>query len=240
MNRICRTAFAAATLIAAATSSGAVNYSSQARSVVAERSFGGNVFSQTFSAPDFFAFNQTAIENDFPNLNTGNATATQNSGLGQTEIRNVTSVAANDGNQGSFGRAKSFFTTTFTVDVPTPWELSGSWVFSSNNLPTGPAHGTLVASLVEQGGGTLYSLNYDSWTGPIDPAAISGVFNGAGTLVPGQNYIFTLNITEEMNGLPGNFLGTGSFDATLSFVPAPSAAALLGLGGLIAGRRRRG
>lgn len=235
MRRICHTAFVAVTLIAAATSSGAVNYSSQARSVYAEAGFGSGP-TQMFSAMNFDNFHQSAIVNDAPNMG-GAASALQNSWLWPTQITNVSTLSASDGNQSSRGTARSLFTATFSVDAPTPWSFSGSWLFGSSNAPTGAARGTLLATLEVQGGGTLYSLNYDSWL--ANPSVLSGVFSGSGTLQPGNNYIFTLNMTETVQVISGTGGGNGNLNATLSFVPAPSAAALLGLGGLIAGRRRR-
>lgn len=238
MHPNCCTVFIATTLITATMSSGAVSYLTQDRSVVAVAGFGSGP-SQTLTAPDFQTFNQTATISDPVNMG-GGATATQSSSLEQSHISNGTELSAFDGRQSSRGTARSLFATTFTVDVPTPWSISGSWMFSLFNAPTAAtARGTLIVSLEQQGGEALYALNYDSWQMPMNPPILNGVFAGSGMLQPGQTYAFTLNMTETVQIISATSSGTGSFSATLSFVPAPSAAALLGLGGLIAGRRRR-
>lgn len=222
-------------MVAAGAAQGAVNYSSQARSVYAEAGFGGGVV-ESFSASDFATFNQTATAGSPPLMN-GGATTSQNSSLGQSAISNVSSVQAFDSTQNSLGRSRSLFTTSFSVDAPTPWQLSGSWMFSSQNVPTSGVTGTLLVRLEQQGGGFLYNLDHNSQLS--NPVVTSGVLAGAGLLQPGQTYILTMNMTEFSQVIAGTTGGNGSLDATLSFVPAPSAAALLGLGGLVAGRRRR-
>lgn len=66
--------------------------------------------------------------------------------------------------------------------------------------------------------------------------------DGAGTLVLDMTAgtPFSLEAVDENTGLTMADAGTASLgSATINVVPAPSAMALLGLGGLVAGRRRR-
>lgn len=86
-----------------------------------------------------------------------------------------------------------------------------------------------------------------TWNGPDLPAY--GLFHGQSS-VGIDDATFTLTNLQTVGGGPGVALGSGglpgdqwvaegSYSGTARFVPAPGALALMGVGGLLVGRRRR-
>ena len=113
---------------------------------------------------------------------------------------------------------------------------------------------------------TIYSGNFFGASAarvyPFTAGSGRGLFDGANTLIGGSDsaqsfaaLLANLPATTFITGISlgvgssvGTFIGysdhvdfavTGGIDTTMNFVPTPSAAALLGLGGLMAARRRR-
>lgn len=103
--------------------------------------------------------------------------------------------------------------------------------------------GNLIATDDDGNTGLLSQLSF----GALDPNANGGtdevVAGFHGLSLPAGSYTI---VTGGFNTLFGNTIGSitpgtasGSYQLSVSYVPAPSALGLLGLGGLVAGRRRR-
>jgi hypothetical protein len=101
--------------------------------------------------------------------------------------------------------------------------------------------GNLVATNDDIGSGPFYSqLTF----GAADPVAAPGTpgFDGA-TLAAGSYTLVTGGyntvFAPTLSGAHVAGTNAGNYSLSLQYVPAPSAMALLGLGGLVATRRRR-
>jgi len=127
----------------------------------------------------------------------------------------------------------------------------------------------LADQVFVNGAGTLNTVYSGDFFGasaarvyPFTAGSGRGLFDGANTLIGGSDSAqsfaallanlpadtFITGISLGVGSSVGTFIGysdhvdfavTGGIDTTMNFVPTPSAAALLGLGGLMAARRRR-
>ena len=115
----------------------------------------------------------------------------------------------------------------FTVDTPTPFLLS---IEVTGNLEELFAQGMPVgAALLGSDESLVADVLPLSWGGPL---------NASGTLAPGTYravYGFEAFAGGD-TGTGGRFAGNVHFNIT---IPTPGAAVMLGLGGLLAARRRR-
>ncbi len=118
--------------------------------------------------------------------------------------------------------AAASFSVTFSVSVATPFTLSGVAGF---NLQDALSNLRLVGPF-----GTYAAVS----------AAGNGAFSFSGVLDPGD-YTFDAfaGVGETTGGSAVSFGETGGVSATLTIVPTPGAATLLGLGALGLARRRR-
>ncbi len=74
---------------------------------------------------------------------------------------------------------------------------------------------------------------------PNNYSTRSGDFVGSPFGSAGDNQLWFRSGTSNANGVPVPVTATGTSTITVNIVPAPASLALLGLGGLVAGRRRR-
>lgn len=167
--------------------------------------------------------------------------------IGIAELRNSYSpFHSTDPHQRHYGQVE------FTAPSVVPYTISGSvtLVMTGSNASSSSAVGQAMLEVV--GGPTLAtyggSMNRSSSVSVINSvfdasAPLSG--SSSGLLWPGFTYRFRWDylVTSQVNGdttLNTDIYGLlGPSYMQISFVPAPGAAALLGLGGLLATRRRR-
>jgi len=104
------------------------------------------------------------------------------------------------------------------------------------------AGGNLISTDDDGSGTTLFSMMSFGTADPLatgsdDLPGSDGVFLAAGTytLVTGG---YNTNFTPLMSNIVAG-TNTGTYDLSINYVPTPGALALLGMGGLIANRRRR-
>lgn len=154
----------------------------------------------------------------------GSSHAEQTSDLGVTGA--TFDLSAGGSGSGSGGQTNLSF--TFEVFTAVQFTLSGSIQFNQ-----GPEAGT--------GGGTVRLLGPGTdLQGPAFGMFQTIPYNFSGTLNPG---IYTLTASAYGQGINGHNGsprgGGGDTIGTLTLTPTPGAAAVLGLGGLVAARRRR-
>jgi len=118
----------------------------------------------------------------------------------------------------------------FTFDEAGVVEFSGSAgpfqsLESGDGFPILSASGSLF--ILDDEGETEFALQFD------DPDGLT--FDGSAALGPGS---FVLEVRTTVGAIDG-FADSNFFDVDIALVPAPAAAALLGLGGLAMTRRRR-
>jgi len=136
------------------------------------------------------------------------------------------------------------FGSSNTAPTVTPQNISG---VVTNGSPAPDLNGALIGQITDAEGITAAQCSAAVMgASPFNAPSFSFVQVNANTV----NVLITWEMAnQDLVGGPGSFMVklTGNDGiapavqdtATVSFVPAPGAAALLGLGGLIAGRRRR-
>lgn len=164
--------------------------------------------SQSFTAPDFLPFSATA------QVTTGNgsASATQNSSL-NTDGFTLSASCTGSGQNAYTVYGTSLFDVTFSLDVPTPYSLTGT--LGANG---GPGNVTL-----SQNATTMY----ESFGGSIESTGLlqAGTYRLQGQITASNR--------------PG-FDPPSGMNMTFSIVPAPGTIGAIGLAGvLLTGRRRR-
>lgn len=157
----------------------------------------------------------------------------QNTTIGFDGLFGTLESIAWDGNQGYGGVAEATLSAVITVDEATPFELSGSWHADSRfSVPSGREVAYTRLTFSGPGIAAVQAGTFG------DTPVYSGNYDFSGLLSPGQ---YTLTITTWAyvveTGLNVNSR-SGSMEFSLS-LPAPGAAALLGVGGLFAARRHR-
>lgn len=126
----------------------------------------------------------------------------------------------NDGAANTTVGAFQAYQLAFSIDVPTAMYLRAT-ILSSNAITTGSI-------------GLLSNPNSIGWgAGP-------GTYEFNDVLAPGS-YTFNMNLNMfySTGGTTASYYSDGNFRFELGTVPTPGAAALLGLGGIAALRRRR-
>lgn len=118
----------------------------------------------------------------------------------------------------------AFVTVTFQNAVFSSWSDSVDLWGSSATIQSNAFADTLVASGPNSAGAIVQDFAYTL----TNLRALPGTGSPNGRVAVGQGGVTRYDWASE-----------GSFSATVTVVPAPSAVALLGLGGLVAGRRRR-
>lgn len=145
------------------------------------------------------------------NLDLSDSGFSVSSSITQDGLNLSAAVSAFDGDASAYGNF--FFTVDEQVDVLFEWDLDSNFEFFSSFAPVDNV------GFVDEGaqfGNLSASGTTGSQTITLDP----GFYQLRGTVLADTG-------------------GTGSGSLTATFVPAPGAAALLGLGGLAAMRRRR-
>lgn len=222
-SRLCVVGLAVA-CAAAASAYGQVTYVARNSTVTASSSNGPT---STQSTVNFDPFNQSVSSNGFR----GNAAASQQSSLTGSAVTWSTSASAisvfgspMSGGSGS-GNAVNTFNVTFNVAAPVGFELSGNQPFWPGFVGSTFVHLDRLSGV--DGAGSIYSRAYP------DP---DGAYFTSGTLTPGQ---YSLSIDFSLFAGAGAVWGTWTGTGQLVFVPAPGAAAVMGLAGVFAARRRR-
>jgi hypothetical protein len=184
-----------------------------------------------------------------------NSTATQTSTLSALSMTGSGSVTAgasipflNFAGSNAEGIGDSTYNVDFSVDIPTPFtitgEITGTDIWHPGPLETGAAHVTFTSSTQ----GTLYSVSDSLKVTQIDfVAPFDDLVSFQTTLQPGQTY--TLNVQAHVDALRAGGVGVFEYTpatATFSFatsVPEPAtaaaaAAALIALPLLLLRRKR--
>lgn len=172
------------------------------------------------------------------------ATSSQTSEFTPTLIHGVLASASvvATGTTNISGHSIASGATIFTFDLLGPERVrflsSGGLSFvGSNGVPT-DLYGFASVWLMDSTGATLASIDLSLFASGTDTDSYRG------TLPAGQYSIFAVTKTHAIShNLIGPPPGSGTAHADISFslaiVPAPGAAALLGLGTLVLSRRRR-
>jgi hypothetical protein len=143
-----------------------------------------------------------------------NWTTTLNGGDGSVTNKTATTATVN-GTDGTGANVN----TDYTIVVPAgSWQVSFAWKYSSVDSGTYDSGGYLV-----NGNYTVLAFNNTQGSGSTGPLVLNG----------GDTFGFRVFSADSA-------FGRGILDITkFEAIPAPGALALLGLGGLVAGRRRR-
>lgn len=209
----------------AAGAHGSIIYLSQSRRVEVEAFT--NVDLRT--AFDFGTFNEACtVRYDDGFL--GPCTASQRSDLLPDRIVAVGSISADDGNQGFAGFARSVLDVTFRVDTPMSFNLTGMWTTSYRGLSEPEAAHIRFENILDS-----------SFRAAALPPVYADTFGVMGTLDPGV-YRLEVDFAWRNAWFMGNaFSEDASYQVllTVSQLPTPGAAGLLGLGMLAGSRRRR-
>lgn len=185
---------------------------------------------QTHSAPDFGPYTHSLSADDAPDFD-ANTTALQSSTLTQSAVQVNSTVHTESFTVAHTSSALSSLQTTFTVDAPTPWNISGDWsvpAFNGNRLTA------LFRVSLLQNAATLYDVDYFAAVAP----ATGTLPSTGGILQPGFTYTFTAVLQQSSQQTTP--FHDGRLTAALSVIPAaPTSLALLACTGTVALRRRR-
>jgi hypothetical protein len=116
----------------------------------------------------------------------------------------------------------------FTLETPAYFRITDAFIVGDQYIATDPTHGLIgITSFAGPRPPTTFGM--DSFA---EPAWESGNYQTLETILAPGNYAISIT-GDGAGGLPAGLY------VQLEKVPAPGAVALLGLGGLVAGRRRR-
>lgn len=210
----------------------------------------GNFVQQTWNTGPLFNFGMGSNANGV----SGRVTHTYQSGLLTNitlflnELRNSNDQFVTINNPW----ARSWGVIQFTPAVNTPYQLGGvvDMVMTGNASSVSTAVGSL--SLAQVGGPTLASYGASAIRN-TNSSQIDAIYDSAtplsgsstGLLLAGMTYRLNwdFRVDSTINGDPSLSANVTSFrepaNFSITFLPTPGAAALLGLGGVIATRRRR-
>lgn len=181
------------------------------------------------AAPSFAVFNKglTDFGTD-SNGAGGKGDANQNSSLG-TKITATGAVSGIGGGPlgTGFGSGESYFKTTFTVDSDTDF----SFVFSASSFDNSVVQFYSFSLL---GDGVSFASNPDQYR------LLFGQnfdLSGSGTLKAGKEYELIIDLYAMGDG--SGATGDGTFDFTMTMIPAPGGSAVACVIGVFASRRRR-
>ncbi|MBY0313114.1 MAG: hypothetical protein K2W85_13670 [Phycisphaerales bacterium] len=217
--------------LTAGSASAAVTYVSADRTVTATSA--GTP--QTFNSAALGEYNRTAsvTRNDPnpPGTQTASASASITSNLLPDRITYALSASASDGVSASSGfgagSASTSMSVRFSIDVPTPFALVGTFPSPIGNSAGASERLTLVGA-----SGDVFSQSFNTIIGGAPFQNLSGM------LAPGT-YDFTASVgAATLPSGSGTSFSNSSFSRQL-VIPAPVSAGLLALGGLTLTRRRR-
>jgi hypothetical protein len=210
----------------AGTSSGAVVFDNQTRTVSAT-SFAGTNADQ---APDSLPW--TGSASSFHRFSGTSASADQTSSLSDAELVVDSSIAAKDGQGPNGASSASVFDVTFILDEARTYTLNGSWSLDWDTIRTPGA----TVSLTRVGDATpIFSSTAVLGATPL----LSDTFSIQGMLAPGT-YRMIASISQDSLD-PDNVLPqmNGSLHAQLLMeVPAPAGVGFGMMVALAGGRRR--
>jgi hypothetical protein len=158
-------------------------------------------------------------------------------GPGLLSGNEIHTINGTPGTGGEIGAGITFNDVTNVLTINVGWGSGNGFTNLSGNATVGHIHGLTAnggAASFNQTAGVRYGLdNLPGWNNNAINGSFIGTVNinaaDVQALLDGRMYI---NVHTATNG-PGEIRGN------LVLVPTPSAAALLGLGGLVAMRRRR-
>jgi hypothetical protein len=126
----------------------------------------------------------------------------------------------------------------FTVDTPTDFIFSGSYISTNSAASSGRAAFENVLTDRTTSANLIPSTSTFTSTFNAGVNAIS-IPTATGTLLPGHVYIWQTTIQSLSSGTGAPEFSTGTGNITLSFVPAPGSVGVLALGAGAMLRRRR-
>jgi hypothetical protein len=192
---------------------GSVTYLTQTRQLSAQA---GALTPVTAAAPDFGAFDSTVTQLDLPSL-VGPCVASQISQLLPDRLLASGTSNPSDGNQGSGGTTRSLFDVTFSVDQPTPYHLTGSWMTDYSEFSLAPIP---IAAFIR-----LPGIFESAFAVPSGSGFAHASFDTSGILAPGT-YRLWIDFNLSYHYIASNAGQThSSYSVTLE-VPAPGAATL--------------